>query len=151
MKVNQYQSITAISIHNAKLPSCHFWKIATVSHFWLVFLFHGALQSCNFWTIETAGHFRLVLYLKASLSINVAYNDVPEFFEIANNSMVEYPYLEPGTYSYTPNDYEILEVFFKNVKINWIDCNYTWGWYDHETGRWTGATGKVTMNTSLLK
>ena len=31
-------SITAISIHNATLLSCHFRKIATVSHFRLVFL-----------------------------------------------------------------------------------------------------------------
>ena len=31
-------SITAISIHNATLLSCHFRKIATVSHFWLVYL-----------------------------------------------------------------------------------------------------------------
>ena len=30
-------SITAISIHNATQLSCQFWKIATVSHFWLVF------------------------------------------------------------------------------------------------------------------
>ena len=29
-------SITAILIHNATLLSCHFWKIATVSHFRLV-------------------------------------------------------------------------------------------------------------------
>ena len=29
-------SVTVISIHNATLLSCHFWKIATVSHFRLV-------------------------------------------------------------------------------------------------------------------
>ena len=29
-------SITAISLNNAKLLSCHFWNIATVSHFRLV-------------------------------------------------------------------------------------------------------------------
>ena len=42
-----------------------------------------------------------------------------------------------------PYDFEILEVFFENKNINWINCNYTWGWYDDETGRWTGAVGKV--------
>ena len=41
--INKYEevveesSITAISIHNATLLSCHFWKIATVSHCWIVF------------------------------------------------------------------------------------------------------------------
>ena len=42
-------------------------------------------------------------------------------------------------------DYEILKSFFQNNYINptWIDCNYTWGWFDNETGHWTGAVGKV--------
>ena len=40
MKVNPYQTITAISIHKATLAllSCHFQKIATVSHFRLVLI-----------------------------------------------------------------------------------------------------------------
>ena len=50
-----------------------------------------------------------------------------------------------------PYDFEILEVFFENKIINWINCNYTWGWYDDETEKWTGAVGKVKMNTFLLK
>ena len=52
---------------------------------------------------------------------------------------------------YIPYDFEILEIFFENKIINWINCNYNWGWYDDETGRWTGAVGKVKMNTYLLK
>ena len=50
-----------------------------------------------------------------------------------------------------PYDFEILEVFFENKNINWINCNYQWGWYDEETGRWTGAVGKVKMTIFLLK
>ena len=42
-----------------------------------------------------------------------------------------------------PYDFEILEVFFENKSINWINCNGTSGWYDDKTGRWTGAVGKV--------
>ena len=51
-----------------------------------------------------------------------------------------------------PYDFEILEIFFKtkNVIINWINCNYTWGWFDDETERWTGAVGKVKVNMFLL-
>ena len=35
--------------------------------------------------------------------------------------------------------------FFKNHDIVpvWINCHYTWGVYDEESGRWTGAVGKV--------
>ena len=86
--------------------------------------------------------------MKDSLSINVAYLDNPPWFEIVNNSMVEYPYTTQ--YTNIPYDFEILEKFFKNKNINWINCNYTFGWYDDESGRWTGAVGKVKKNTFLL-
>ena len=32
-----------------------------------------------------------------------------------------------------------------NIIINWIDCNYIWGWFDDETGKWTDAVGQVTF------
>ena len=90
------------------------------------------------------------LYLKDSPSINVAYND-DSYFEIVDNSMVEYPaYIIKGEYTNIPYEFEILEKFFKNKIINWINCHSTWGWYDDETGRWTGAVGKVKMNIFLL-
>ena len=94
-----------------------------------------------------------ILYLKDSLSINIAYNDNEGFFEIVNNSMAEWHDFwflinEGAQLLY---DFEILEVFFENKIINWINCNYTWGWYDDETEGWTGAVGKVIMNTFLLK
>ena len=95
----------------------------------------------------------IFLYLNTSISINVAYNYDSDFFEIVNNSMVEYPpFIQSinvkGLFSYILYDFEILEIFFKSyvIAVNWIDCNYTWGWYDDETGRWTGAVGKVRMN-----
>ena len=91
------------------------------------------------------------LYLKDSISINVAYNDEPGFFEIVNNSMVEYPAYVMEETTNIPYEFEILEVFFENKIINWINCNYTWGWYDDETEKWTGAVGKVKMNTFLLR
>ena len=94
------------------------------------------------------------LRLKASLRINVAYNNDPGYFEMVNNSMFEYPaYLIEGVKSQLSYDFEILETFFKtkNVIIKWTNCNFNWGWFDGETGRWTGAVGKVKMNTFLLK
>ena len=90
--------------------------------------------------------------MNASLSVYVAYNDDPAYFAIVNNSMLEYPVQNfEGLYSQLPFDFEILEIFFENRNITWINCNYTWGWYDDETGRWTGAVGKVKMNTFMLK
>ena len=48
-------------------------------------------------------------------------------------------------------DYEILEIFFENNKIvpKWINCNYTWGTYDYETGKWTGAVGQVNGKAAI--
>ena len=90
--------------------------------------------------------------MKDSPSINVAYNDDTDIFEVVNNSMVEYPvYIIEGDYANIPYEFEILEKFFKNKNINWINCHSTWGWYDDETGRWTGAVGKVKMTIFLLK
>ena len=86
-----------------------------------------------------------ILNWKDSLSINVAYNDNYGFFEIANNSMVEWHdfWMLLNGDSMLLYDFEILEIFFEDKIINWINCNFTWGWYDDETGRWTGAVGKV--------
>ena len=93
-----------------------------------------------------------ILYLMDSPSINVAYNDDPGFFEIVDNSMYAYPVnIIDGEYSNIAQDFEILEVFFENKIINWINCNYTWGWHDDETGRWTGAVGQVNTNTFFKK
>ena len=68
--------------------------------------------------------------------------------------MVEYPAnIIEGVDSYISWDFEILEIFFKtkNVIVNRINCNYTWGWFDDETERWTGAVGKVKMNIYFLE
>ena len=86
----------------------------------------------------------------------MAYNNEHRWFGLVNNSMVEYPYkirAKKGKTSRIPHNFEILEIFFKtkNVIVHWINCHYTWGRYDDETGRWTGAVGKVKMNTYLFK
>ena len=90
--------------------------------------------------------------MKASPSINIAYNNDSGWFEFVNNSMVEYPAkIIEGKDDYISWDSEILEIFLKNKYIRWINCNYTWGWHDDETGRWTGAVGQVNTNTFFKK
>ena len=53
--------------------------------------------------------------MKASPSINIAYNNDPGWFEFVNNSMVEYPAkIIEGKDDYISWDSEILEIFLKN-------------------------------------
>ena len=60
--------------------------------------------------------------------------------------MVRYP-VHPvtGRTSHIPYDWEILQSFFSanDIVPVWTNCHYTWGLYDEESGRWTGAVGKV--------
>ena len=83
--------------------------------------------------------------------INIAYNNEQSLFEFNNETetMIEYKtsYIlelskDHPTISYS---WEMLKIFFdhNNIVPNWIDCNYTWGWFDDETEKWTGAVGKV--------
>ena len=67
--------------------------------------------------------------------------------------MVKYPvYNRKGEYSSISYNFEILNIFFKNYNIfvNWINCYYTYGWYDDETRSWTGAVGKVEIKSFLF-
>ena len=82
--------------------------------------------------------------------VNIAYNNEPNAFEVhETGEMKKWPISDSvkyiGLYSYNSYDWEILETFFQNHGIVpvWINCHYTWGWYDEESGRWTGALGKV--------
>ena len=76
----------------------------------------------------------------------MAFNQDPGVFEVDvenTNTMVTYPVwwsMLEGAY---PN--EILSSFFTSHHLTptWQDANYTWGWFDEETGLWTGAVGLV--------
>ena len=84
--------------------------------------------------------------------IRMAYNqDDGAFFLLKknethfNNTMYD-GWLDNGwfmDFQAWPN--EILSSFFssQNLTPTWQDNNYTWGWYDEETERWTGAVGMV--------
>ena len=70
-------------------------------------------------------------------------------FKVENNSMVHIP-TELGDHIYgvssnMPYDWEVLSKFFSihNIEQNWLDCNFTAGYYDEELGGWTGCVGKV--------
>ena len=85
---------------------------------------------------------------KEEYEVRIAYNNEENFFGIDNitNTMIEYHHWSIMTagISQLSVEYEILKSFFSkfNIKPTWINCNYTWGWFD-ETGHWTGAVGQV--------
>ena len=79
--------------------------------------------------------------------VNIAYNNYYSDFQIDNatNTIVE-TNLEPiDDESSIPYDFEVIGEFLRqhNIIPTWIDCNYTFGWYDEELGKWTGEIGKV--------
>ena len=88
---------------------------------------------------------------KVNLGYNAGFSSDTIFqdFKIENNSIVHITrnlshYLH-GNLSSMPLEYEILVPFFSthNIEPNWLDCNFTFGWYDDEQGRWRGCVGKV--------
>ena len=90
--------------------------------------------------------------------VRVAYNNEPLTFLVNNdtNTMKEFPLWVPLHESeqapYIPGDWEILKIFFDNNNLQpvWINTDYTWGWYDEETGSWTGGVGQVRLLLSYL-
>ena len=97
----------------------------------------------------TKNHLQYKDLCKEEHHVRIAYNNEVDWFEIDNitNSMVEYPHwmIMVGDYGQRSDEYEILKTFFSkfNIRPTWINCNYTWGVFDDETGHWTGAVGQV--------
>ena len=66
--------------------------------------------------------------------------------------MVEYPLAHTlkgaRQFPYVAKDWEILKVFLDkhSIEVTWIDCDFTWGWLDEESGKWTGGVGKVWLS-----
>ena len=81
--------------------------------------------------------------------VRIAYNNDEDVFEIdkITSTMVEKPYWWPiiKGWGQISHEHEVLKSFISkfNVKPIWINCNYTWGWFDDEAGHWTGAVGQV--------
>ena len=80
--------------------------------------------------------------------VNLGYKS-ETWFQVENNSLVHIPRKLKenihGIYSFMSKDWEVLSKFFViyNIEPNWLDCGFSWGWYDEELGGWTGCVGKV--------
>ena len=103
----------------------------------------------------TNGNLNYKELCKEEHTVRIAHNNDPDLFEIDNitNTMVEYPYWWPivNGWSEKSHEYVILKSFFANynIKPTWINCNYTWRWFDEETGHWTGAVGQVKIYSTI--
>ena len=81
--------------------------------------------------------------------VNLGYFRNADHFKVEDNSLVHIPRNPEdniyGRYSSLSYNWEVLSKFFSmyNIEPNWLDCNYTYGWYDDELGEWTGCMGKV--------
>ena len=105
------------------------------------------------------------MYNNGSVSNKVRYQDIctDRFVanigyvwsdDVVNNSLVEHPLggIIKGEYSYIPWHFEIIGSFLFNYNIivnKWIDCNDTYGIFDNETGKWTGAVGQVNIQSQV--
>ena len=110
---------------------------------------------------ENERYHNLMIFHDGSVNRNLKYKDVcpvaelesePEYHHIniaLTLPMREYPTsvtLEKSKdHPSIPNSWEILKIFFDHINIvpNWINCYRNWGWFDYETGKWTGAVRKV--------
>ena len=94
--------------------------------------------------------------------VNLGFNNDFNFMKVENNTLTTYPH-SCGDFPYKPTKYQLLnpcifggstnmaklwEVFstffsIHNIDPKWLDCGFSWGWYNEELGGWTGCMGKV--------
>ena len=83
--------------------------------------------------------------------VNLGFNN-DFYWKVENNTLMPYPKSCVDTNNCVHNDdakmckgWEILFKFHSihNIEPNWLDCNYTWGWYDEDLKGFTGCVGKV--------
>ena len=107
-----------------------------------------------------------MMYQNGTVGNNIRYQDVCTDINIVNipygysdrvvnNSMVEWVAGAHksghgdlvGERSMIPYGYETFLSFFEKytIIVNWTDCNYTFGTYNNETGKYTGVIGQVNL------
>ena len=94
--------------------------------------------------------------------VNLGFNNDFGLMRVENNTLTtsppscgDFPFkpskLQPinpciyGVHTIMAHVWEALLKFFSihNILPNWLDCDWSWGWYDEELGGWTGCMGKV--------
>ena len=81
--------------------------------------------------------------------VHLGYNGEPGYgdsMEVENNTLLQEPERQlKGESTEMSQVWEVLYKFFSvyNIEPIWLNCHYTWGWYDEDLGGWTGCMGKV--------
>ena len=79
--------------------------------------------------------------------VNIGFNNDIGILKVENNTLMKVPDRDfiHGIKSGMSEGWEVLSKFFSihSIEPTWLNCNYTWGWYDEELGGWTGCMGKV--------
>ena len=82
------------------------------------------------------------------IRVHLGYNN-DWYMKVENNTLLQDPPIDPvtGVRSSLPWNWEVLHKFISayNIEPIWLNCHYSWGWYDEEQGAWTGCMGKVVM------
>ena len=88
---------------------------------------------------EICGGEKIMVYL--------GYNNDPSYMTVKDNKLLQVPpnRKHKGEFSIIPQDWEVFYKFFSiyNIEPIWLDCDWSWGYYDEEQGGWTGCMGKV--------
>ena len=81
------------------------------------------------------------------IKVNLGFNNDPGYLKVEDNKLLQDPPSSPvkGKSTLISQDWEVLDKFFSlyNIEPNWLNCNFSWGWFDEEQGAWTGCLGKV--------
>ena len=79
--------------------------------------------------------------------LNIGFNNDPNYIYVENGALTEIPRQKFifGDWRQMSEDWEVFSKFFAiyNIEPNWMDCGFSWGWYDEDLGGWTGCMGKV--------
>ena len=79
--------------------------------------------------------------------VNLGYNNDPAMMTVENNSLTSTPPQSfiHGKSVWMSHIWEVFSIFFShhNIEPNWLNCHWSWGWYDEELKEWVGCMGKV--------
>ena len=81
------------------------------------------------------------------IRVYLGYNNDREILKVEDNKLLQDPPNREikGVDNLISRNWEVFYNFFSvyNIEPIWLNCNYSWGWYDEEQGAWTGCMGKV--------
>ena len=79
--------------------------------------------------------------------VNLGFNNDPNWMFVENNTLMEIPKqtFKYGERASVSHAWEIFKSFFSlhNIEPTWLNCDWSWGWYNPDLGGWTGCMGKV--------